>query len=247
MEKHIPVIVKFISSIKVYNPKGGCLKIKKRETSVLIIVLSGKIRFTQNGNSTIASPKSPIYIPKGASYLNECLEDAESLLLNFEECRQSDAIAPLAYIEPQKAIRIFERVLILHAQKTLRAEAEIFSLFYSLVSEGYTESVTAERSLIAPALEYIELHLSEAELTVERLAACCCISSVYLRKLFQKELGMSPFSYVTCRRMETAREMLYERCSVGETALRVGYGDIYQFSRAFKKYYGVSPKHFCGG
>jgi AraC-like DNA-binding protein len=44
--------------------------------------------------------------------------------------------------------------------------------------------------------------------------------------------------------MELACELLRERCSVGEIARLVGYSEIYQFGRAFKKYYGVSPKAF---
>ena len=43
--------------------------------------------------------------------------------------------------------------------------------------------------------------------------------------------------------MEIARDMLRENCTVVESAQFVGYSDIYQFSRAFKKHYGVSPKN----
>ena len=242
MEKHLPTIVKFISAFKVQNHKGGKINIINRGTTAFILLLRGKILFTQNGNEVAITPRVPIYIPSGSSYLNECLEDSESLIFNFKETTPSDRIITLSYIEPQKALRIFERILVLDSQKSLRAEAEIFSLLYTLAREAYTENMTAERSLIAPALEYIELHLGDPELTVARLSSCCCISTVYLNKLFKKELGETPFSYVSRRRMETAGDMLYEHCQVGEIARSVGYGDIYQFSRAFKHHYGASPK-----
>ena len=241
MEQHIPIIVKFTSAFRVHNHKGSKIQKEDREASCFIIVLRGKIAFTQNGKKIVATPKEPIYIPSGTSYLNECLEDAESLLFNFKETTPGDAILALSYIEPQKSARIFERILVLNSQKSLRAEAEIFSLLYTLARECYSENTTAERSLIAPALEYIELHLTDPDLTVKSLAARCCISTVYLNRLFKKEFRETPFSYVTRRRMETARDMLHEHCPVGEIARLVGYGDIYQFSRAFKHYYGVSP------
>ena len=98
--------------------------------------------------------------------------------------------------------------------------------------------------LIEPAIQYIELNLHDPTLTVDRLAGLCCISTVYLGKIFKKELSQTPFVYLTRRRMEIARDMLREHCSVGEIVRRVGYSDIYQFSRAFKKYYGVSPKNY---
>ena len=85
MENRIPIIAKFGSAFKVYNRKGFSIFKENRENSVIIVVLRGKIRFTQNEKSVIASPQAPIYIAGGTSYLNECLEDAESLLFNFWE------------------------------------------------------------------------------------------------------------------------------------------------------------------
>ena len=113
-----------------------------------------------------------------------------------------------------------------------------------LISECYSDNISSERMLISPALEYIDLHYADSDLTVTKLASLYCISTVYLNKLFHKEVGETPFSYITRRRMEIASQMLHEHCSVSETARLVGYGEIYQFSRAFKKYYGVSPKNY---
>ncbi len=242
MKDHIPVITKFISSLKVHNKKGSVIHMDGRECSAFIVVLSGKIRFTQNGIKTVASPQSPIYVPSGSAYLNECLEDAESLLFNFDDTKRHSLIESLSPIDHKNAMRIFERISVLKSQSNSGAEAEIFSLLYILAKEGCTESITSERKLITPAVEYIELHFHDPDITVEKLAKCCSISSVYLNKLFKKGLGETPFAYITRRRMETAKDMLSEHCTVGETAHSVGYGDIYQFSRAFKRYYGISPK-----
>ena len=244
MEKSIPIITRFVSAFKVYNRKGFTFSKEKRENSVIIIVLHGKIRFTQNETSVIASPQSPIYIPSGVSYLNECLEDAESLLFNFEEAKPSETLISLPHIEYQKTTRIFKHILSLNVRNGLRATAEILSSLYMLISECYSDNITSERMLISPALEYIDLHYADTDLTVTKIASLCCISTVYLNTLFRKELGEPPFSYITRRRMEIAGEMRRERCSVGEIARLLGYSEIYQFSRAFKKHYGVSPKAF---
>ena len=60
-----------------------------------------------------------------------------------------------------------------------------------------------------------------------------------------KELQITPFHYLTKIRMEQAVTYLQEFRRVGEVSASVGYGDVYQFSRAFKKYYGCSPKAYC--
>jgi len=45
--------------------------------------------------------------------------------------------------------------------------------------------------------------------------------------------------------MQQARLYLHERRSVSETALAVGYSDIYQFSRCYRRYYGYPPSKEC--
>jgi len=244
LKKSIPIIVQFVSSLKVCNKKGFRYAKENRECSVIIIVLKGKIRFTSNGQTVIAAPDAPVYIPSGTTYLNECIENAESLLFNFKETKHRHTILSLSHIEQQTALRIFERISILKSQNSASAVAEVLSLLYDIVRNGYAESVSRERMLIKPALAYIELHFCDPDITVSQLADLCCVSAVYLNRLFKKELMETPFSYITRRRMETARDMLREHCSVSEIVHFVGYADIYQFSRAFKKYYGVSPKHY---
>ena len=45
--------------------------------------------------------------------------------------------------------------------------------------------------------------------------------------------------------MKQAAKMIEEeRFNITEIALSLGYSDLYSFSKAFKNYYGVSPKHY---
>lgn len=70
----------------------------------------------------------------------------------------------------------------------------------------------------------------------------------YLRKLFQKEMGMTPLKYMTDLRMKKAKSMLAatwtREYSVAEVAESCGFSDALYFSRVFKKYYGCSPSEF---
>ena len=52
---------------------------------------------------------------------------------------------------------------------------------------------------------------------------------------------VSIFKSLTKIRMEKAKFMIEEKRPLTEIALSVGYSDIYQFSRAYKKFYGYSP------
>lgn len=71
----------------------------------------------------------------------------------------------------------------------------------------------------------------------------------YLRKLFKKEMGITPLEYMTSLRMKKAESllaaMLTREYSVAEVARMCGFEDALYFSRVFKKTYGCSPSNFA--
>lgn len=71
----------------------------------------------------------------------------------------------------------------------------------------------------------------------------------YLRKLFKKEMGITPLEYMTSLRMKKAETLLSAMWSreytVSEVAQMCGFEDALYFSRVFKKTYGCSPSNFA--
>ena len=58
-------------------------------------------------------------------------------------------------------------------------------------------------------------------------------------------MGITPVNYIIEVKMKKALEYLHEqKYSVKEVASLVGYADIYSFSKAFKKIYGIPPSKF---
>lgn len=71
----------------------------------------------------------------------------------------------------------------------------------------------------------------------------------YLRKLFKKEVGVSPLEYMTALRMKSAETLLTamwtNEYSITEVAQMCGFADALYFSRVFKKYFGCAPSNYA--
>ncbi len=72
----------------------------------------------------------------------------------------------------------------------------------------------------------------------------------YLRKLFQKEMGVTPHRYLCDRRLQAAAQLLANGMdagiSIADVARMCGYREPLYFSRMFKKKYGISPSFYLG-
>lgn len=94
---------------------------------------------------------------------------------------------------------------------------------------------------IEKALTLLNQDLSKRR-TVDLLARAVGLSRPALAKLFVRVLCLTPMRYLTQRRMLAAAALLLESdAALAEVACRIGYASEFAFSRAFKRYYGISP------
>ena len=71
----------------------------------------------------------------------------------------------------------------------------------------------------------------------------------YLRKLFQKEIGVTPHRYLVDKRLKMAAELLVTDASAGartvmDIAFLCGFHDPLYFSKMFRKKYGIAPRNY---
>ena len=93
----------------------------------------------------------------------------------------------------------------------------------------------------------ISRHYADSSYALDEYLKSLPYSYDYLRKLFQKELGVTPLQYLNNRRLQTAANMLcskYNSGNVSEVAHLCGFREPLYFSRMFRKKYGVSPSFY---
>jgi AraC-like DNA-binding protein len=91
--------------------------------------------------------------------------------------------------------------------------------------------------------KFIEENFLQVQ-TLRGVAAACHVDLAYLCRLFQRFGRQSPFQYLQHLRMNRAVDLLQNsNRMVKDVAQELGFSDPYNFSRAFKRVFGVYPGH----
>lgn len=126
----------------------------------------------------------------------------------------------------------------------------ICSKLYELLSLLSTQSHSGQnRALqyVRMAQNYIEMNYHQRELRVEKLAENLNLDRSYFSKIFRRYTGKPPQRYIVDFRLDKATELIARRgFAPGEAAQRVGYGDVFIFSRMFRKRFGMPPSAYQG-
>jgi AraC-like DNA-binding protein len=93
---------------------------------------------------------------------------------------------------------------------------------------------------------YIEAH-RQGVTEIRAVAAACHVDVAYLCRLFQRFGRERPFHYVQHLRMSRAADLLQTTDRlVKDLASELGFQDAANFTRAFRRWFGVSPRFFRG-
>lgn len=96
---------------------------------------------------------------------------------------------------------------------------------------------------IARSISHVSSHL-EAPISIEDMANRAGMSRAVFHRKFKHVTTMAPIQFVKSMRLNSAAMKIAGGISISEAAIQVGYVSPSQFSREFKRVYGVSPKQW---
>jgi two-component system response regulator YesN len=102
--------------------------------------------------------------------------------------------------------------------------------------------------LVESALQYIDGHYTDEDISLNAVARAVNISTNYLSAMFSQKMGISFVEYLTQKRMARARQLLRQSGKrSSEIAAEVGYKDPRYFGAVFKKTQGCTPREYRAG
>ena len=117
--------------------------------------------------------------------------------------------------------------------------ARLWDFFALLMDNKETELDYVDKALNYIKSDFINIS------SISQIADRLNINRSYFYSLFKSKTRISPKEYLIRYKLEIAADLMTkEHKSISLSAYSVGYNNIYNFSKIFKKYYGVSPQTY---
>ncbi len=95
--------------------------------------------------------------------------------------------------------------------------------------------------MLSVVIEYINNNFHK-NITIEELSSIAHLHPNYFIKVFKNQMGSSPIHFLNKRRIDEARLLLTStNLTATEISSRIGFSNLYYFSKLFKEYTGSSP------
>ncbi|TDR45625.1 AraC-like DNA-binding protein [Tahibacter aquaticus] len=188
---------------------------------------------------------SGIIIPSGKPHCvrGSSAGETEALLLFLEPATDLGRLVTTHYaLDAGQIVDIsptrVEAVRQIYADSGETGEPLLRGLVAALTSSAWRSRSIDRR--VACALDYIDHHLCDAD-SLDHVAERLSVTSRYLRKLFERELGISPQRYRQWCKLRTALTCVLRGDTFTDAAATAGFTDSAHFSRTFRSMFGSSP------
>ena len=127
------------------------------------------------------------------------------------------------------------------------SSAQLQQLLWAMLASHSGQPVAMDAVLsheIAKVVDAMRKNQYRDSFSLSDMAALSRMPVETFRKRFVSEVGMPPQSYQLFCKMERAKTLLKEGCTVRQAGIEVGMNDPYHFSKTFKNIVGMSPSAY---
>ncbi len=210
---------------------GYALRAKSREDIVIIGILVRKDSFFKE-------------------YLPIVYTDSELFRFFIEPRRNkfSDEYIHLPVTKEHAIRTLLELMVVEYADHNDNSQQVLKSLLQTLLLEiarryRLERSIIKEKSLVEQILDYMEAHSDVV--TLKSIAKYFSYNPNYISALLHKKTGKTFSEILLAKRMERAVLLMKNTgLAIEEISALLGYANHSNFYKAFKEYYGMSPRKY---
>ena len=249
------ITLKNIYAVNVIMRKGKQVYLRKNRTNYAFsLKLEGETIYTCKNKKYFSNSENLIMISKNSSYSFTSTKPGECIMIEFDgdfEEQEFDILNfKLSKKSQHEISKLFTYISNVWKAKNNNYLLKCKSIFYEILSEikiedeqSYTHK--SFKKIIEPAIEYMNTHCEDVNISLESLAGLSNISTIYFRKIFFKIYNTSPIKHLIKIRINKAKEFLRgDYISISDIASLTGFSSVYTFSKAFKKETGISPTKY---
>lgn len=235
------------------------------------VVLSGTGTYTISGREYPISAGTVFFF--GSNTVHNITRAAESLELLTLQFPVSILVSTAPFRDASPDWRLFASPAVMHVtgsdaeplqhlmgeiqksltEKSLGYAAYVHSLVVMLSisllrlasNREITFSPDKNNAAILAALTYIDNNITQ-RITLQDVAAAAMLSPSYFSSSFKQYTGYSLIDYTNAKRIRLASKLLVanRNASISDIAMRVGFNNMSNFNRAFRKYAGCTPSEY---
>lgn len=215
--------------------------------------ISGRSKIRFDEQTYDIGEGSVLYIPRKTAtttFSEEIVKPSKSISIYFDTQFSLPEEMFVCHMTENKEMELlFSRMYTIWLGRKSKYYLECMSLIYEIISKlskpkgNYLSK--DKYSIIADGVSYIYENCFNKDIDVYYPAQLCGISYTYFKQLFIQKFDRAPKQHIIYIRMERAAELLKTtNQTVTEIAESCGFENVYYFSMAFKKHFGVSPKNY---
>jgi AraC-like DNA-binding protein len=133
-------------------------------------------------------------------------------------------------------------------EREILCESLLDELYYRLLSPMSSQHLSRllhnskDATNVSRVVEFVIQNIDQ-HFTVEQLASLANMGQSSFNEKFKSVMHDTPLHFIKTQKLKQARSYLWQGLSVSEAAYKVGYNNLGQFSREFKRHFGHTASH----
>ncbi|MDD5688427.1 MAG: helix-turn-helix domain-containing protein [Elusimicrobia bacterium] len=221
-------------------------KMKKHYHSFheLVIILKGSVCVEISGKEVRAKTGDILFYHAGAAHKEQSTRGTEVICIEWEEKRKIEF--PVLIHNTSRKICFLAKWLNEQDQSNYPYRRLLQDKIFEVIRIELTKDFESEENhpFIAKLKSFMIDNLNKP-LALKNLANYAHTSKYHFLKKYKKITGRTPMEDLRNIRLETAKDMIVTTCMpLKAIASKVGFSNVYLFTKLFRKYYNTPPGNF---